>query len=101
MMKQEKYPGDCRYRPPRIAPEKPWLYCSSIVPDPPNAPGQVADEDDIVDGADDPVRELEALVVLEFEELVVDLAYDSDSIFLESTSMTTSSTSPMYMPLSV
>lgn len=38
--------------------------------------GQVADQDNVVNGADDTVGDLEALEVLELEELVVDLADD-------------------------
>jgi hypothetical protein len=39
--------------------------------------GQVADYDNVVNCADDAVGDLEAFEVLEFEELVVDLAHDN------------------------
>ena len=41
----------------------------------------MADQDDIVDRADDAVRDLETFVILQLEELVVDLA-DNDRINL-------------------
>src|SRR5208337_2852973 len=47
------------------------------------SPGEVADQDDVVDCADDAVRDLKAFEVLHLEELLIDLSHDdSFNLFL-------------------
>ena len=71
MQEEKKY--ECE-----VLPQSCRFCYSSPLPDPEKCTRQVADQDNVIDSADDAVRDLESLEVLELEELVIDLADHDD-----------------------